>query len=48
MKIDIHTIPQTLLDEAARAARLEGTLLGTAKDGSPACATVRVEAWRTA
>lgn len=46
MKIDIHTIPQGRLDEAAGAERLEGILSGTGKDGGPACATVPVEFWR--
>jgi Family of unknown function (DUF5990) len=46
MKIDIHTIPQALLDGARAGRRLVGTVNGTAADGSPACATVRVESWR--
>ena len=46
MKIDIHDIPQPLLDRAADGRRLTGVLNGTAMDGSPACATVRVESWR--
>lgn len=45
MKIDIHDIPQPLLDGAADGKRLTGTVNGTAADGSPACATVRVETW---
>ncbi len=46
MKIDIHDIPQALLDGAMAGRRLVGTVHGTAADGSPACATVRVESWR--
>jgi hypothetical protein len=46
MKIDIHTIPQPLLDGAFAGKRLTGTLAGTGKDGTPACATVRVDGWR--
>ncbi len=45
MKIDIHDIPQPLLDGAAAGRRLAGTVQGTGKDGTPACATVRVEHW---
>ena len=46
MKIDIHDVPQALLDGAAAGKRLVGTLKGTGADGTPACATVRVKAWR--
>jgi hypothetical protein len=43
-KIDIHDIPAPLL---APNARLEVHLPGRARDGSPACATVRpVREWR--
>src|ERR1700741_501722 len=45
MKIDIHDIPQALLDGAASGKRLVGTVAGTGKDGTPACATVRVQGW---
>jgi hypothetical protein len=45
MKIDIHDIPQKLLDGAAAGRRLVGTVSGTAKDGTPACATVTVQGW---
>ena len=45
MKVDIHTIAQSLLDEAAETGCLEGTVAGTGKDGGPACATVPVIAW---
>jgi Family of unknown function (DUF5990) len=45
MKIDIHDIPQALLDGAMAGKRLVGTVAGAGKDGTPACATVRVESW---
>lgn len=42
MKIDIHDIGQDLLDRAANeGAVIETTVVGTDKDGTPACATVR-------
>ena len=42
MKIDIHDLGQDLLDRASSAGRvIQITVNGTAKDGSPACATVR-------
>ena len=37
-KVDIHTIPAALL---VPSARLEVHLPGRARDGSPACATLR-------
>jgi len=41
MKIDVHDIAQDLLDRAARGdGVLEISVNGTAKDGTPACATV--------
>ena len=41
MKIDVHDLPQTLVDSAATGkGRLEISVDGTGKDGSPACATV--------
>lgn len=46
MKIDIHDIAQDLLDGAVAGRRLTGTLNGTGKDGTPACATIRPVAWR--
>jgi hypothetical protein len=46
MKIDIHDIAQPLLDAAAAGGCLEGRLVGTGADGSPACATVAVIGWR--
>ena len=42
MKIDVHDIPQALLDGAMTGERLVGTVNGTGKDGTPACATVPV------
>jgi hypothetical protein len=47
MKIDIHDIDGDLLDRAARnGGVIETTILGTAADGTPACATVRPTARR--
>lgn len=46
MKIDIHTIPQALLDKAAKGKTLEAVINGTGSDGSPACATVPPKTWR--
>ena len=46
MNIDIHGIDPKLLDAAAMGAVLVGTIDGTAKDGSPACATIRPVVWR--
>jgi hypothetical protein len=43
MKIDIHDIGQDLLDRAAAGGGVvEISVNGTAKDGTPACATVPV------
>lgn len=48
-KIDIHTLPAELLEKALAGAVLEAMLPGKAKDGGPACATVRpIGAWRVA
>lgn len=42
MKIDIHDIGNDLLDRAANGGGvIETTVIGTDKDGTPACATVR-------
>ena len=46
MKIDIHDIDPALLDAAAKGGVLEDTIDGTAKDGTPACATIRPVRWR--
>ena len=40
MKIDIHDIDPALLAGAAGGGIIVTTICGTAKDGSPACATV--------
>ena len=40
MKIDIHDIAAPLLNGALAGRRLVGTVAGTGKDGTPACATV--------
>ncbi|MDR6953741.1 hypothetical protein J2X65_003104 [Ancylobacter sp. 3268] len=41
MKIDIHDIGNELLDRAADSGEIiETTVIGTGKDGTPACATV--------
>lgn len=40
MKIDIHDIDPALLARAAQGGIIVTTICGTAKDGSPACATV--------
>jgi hypothetical protein len=42
MKIDIHDIPQELLDRAVAGGVIVLTVNGTGKDGTPACATMRV------
>ncbi len=47
MKIDIHDIDPALLGEAMAGQVLEGRLNGTARYGSPACATIRPVTWRT-
>lgn len=46
-KIDIHTLPAALLDEALAGRVIEAALPGAAADGGPACATVRpIGEWR--
>lgn len=46
-KVDIHDIPPALLERARGGAVLEVVLPGRAKDGTPACATVRpIQPWR--
>jgi len=46
-KIDDHDIPADLLAPARQGEVLEVVLPGRAKDGGPACATVRpIRAWR--
>jgi hypothetical protein len=48
MKIDIHDIAQDLLDRAMAGGVVELLVNGTAKDGTPACATVPIVARRIA
>ena len=46
-KIDIHLLSADLLEKALVGRVLEAQLPGKAKDGGPACATVRpIVAWR--
>jgi hypothetical protein len=41
MKVDIHDISADLVERAAKSGEvIEITVPGTAKDGTPACATV--------
>jgi len=47
IKIDIHDIPQDLLDRAMTTGGIvETTISGTAEDGTPTCATARPAARR--
>ena len=47
VKIDVHDIPADLLAQAREGRVPEIVLPGRAKDGGPACATVRpLHAWR--
>lgn len=47
MKIDVHTIPPTLLAAASKGKVLEAIIAGTGKDGTPACASVPLlKTWR--
>jgi hypothetical protein len=42
MKIDVHDLDKSLIDQAiANGDTVQITVNGTAKDGSPACATVK-------
>ena len=41
MKIDIHDTENELVDRAIAGGTLELVVNGTAKDGTPACATIR-------
>lgn len=46
-KIDVHDIPADLLGLAREGRVLEAILPGRARDGGPACATVRpLQPWR--
>ena len=48
-KIDIHDLPAELLEKALAGSVLEALLPGRAKDGGPACATVRpLGSWKLA
>ena len=48
MKIDIHDISEELLDRAANQMDVvETTIIGTGKDGTPTCGTVRPNARRS-
>jgi hypothetical protein len=40
-KIDVHEIPADVLDAASLGATIGVALPGRARDGGPACATVR-------
>lgn len=45
-KIDVHTLPNNLLDQARAGGVLEVRLPGRDKDGGPACGTLRsVSSW---
>lgn len=47
MKVDIHTLPGPLIDQAIKGGTLELRIPGRGKDGSPACATVApLKPWR--
>jgi len=47
MKIDIHDTPPNVLERAAKTgAVVETTVSGTARDGTPTCATMRPAARR--
>lgn len=49
IKIDIHDIGEELLDRAARSGgTIETTIIGTAEDGTPTCATARPTSRRIA
>ena len=47
MKIDIHDIATEMLDRAARGGVIETRVHGTARDGTPACATLKPTSRRT-
>ncbi|MGD9944031.1 MAG: DUF5990 family protein [Burkholderiaceae bacterium] len=49
IKIDIHDIEEELLDRAVRSGgTVETTIIGTAEDGTPTCATAQPTARRIA
>ena len=45
MKIDIHDLPEALVEAALAGKRLVASIPGTAPDGTPSCATVRPRSW---
>ncbi|WP_404415339.1 DUF5990 family protein [Brevundimonas vesicularis] len=46
-KIDVHDIPSALLAQARAGQTLEVILPGRARDGGPACATVKpIQPWK--
>jgi hypothetical protein len=48
-KIDIHDLPADLLEKALTSSVVEALLPGRAKDGGPACATLRpLGSWKVA
>jgi hypothetical protein len=48
-KIDIHDLPADLLEKALAGSVVEALLPGRAKDGGPACATIRpLGSWKVA
>jgi hypothetical protein len=48
-KIDIHDLPAELLEKALAGSVVEAHLPGRAKDGGPACATLRpLGSWKVA
>jgi Family of unknown function (DUF5990) len=48
-KIDIHDLPANLLEKALAGSVVEALLPGRAKDGGPACATLRpLGSWKVA
>ena len=48
-KIDIHDLPAEMLDKALAGSVVEAHLPGRAKDGGPACATLRpLGSWKVA
>jgi hypothetical protein len=48
-KVDIHDLPAELLEKALAGSAVEAHLPGRAKDGGPACATLRpLESWKVA
>jgi hypothetical protein len=47
MKIDVHAIPQAVIDAALKGASLLIVVPGADRDGGPACATVKpLEDWQ--